>query len=163
MLSGAAGFYFLTQRHRTPRAQMPFDSDKKTVVLGSDEPPLGAGHGGIQCCTFHLIFLILENSFSPYPQVIISPRNYFLFTPLLPSVTIGILHPRSIFQPTQYITEHKSRNVSVIEAEATDVDVSVERPFMEGVGTDALLPYSQQTRRSLSRYVSTPLMLLTPP
>ena len=73
-----------------------------------------------------LIFLILKNPFSPYLQVVISPKNYFLFTPLLPSVAVGTLNPRSIIQPTRYITRHKSRNVSVIEAEATDVDVSVE-------------------------------------
>jgi NADH:ubiquinone reductase (non-electrogenic) len=39
MFGGAAGFYFLTQRDRTPGAQMPFDSDKKTVVV------LGSGWG----------------------------------------------------------------------------------------------------------------------
>lgn len=54
----------------------------------------------------------------------ISPRNYFLFTPLLPSVAIGTLDPRSIIQPTRYITRHKGRTVHVYEAEATDVDVS---------------------------------------
>jgi hypothetical protein len=97
-------------------AQPPFDSDKRTVVLGSNEPPLDTGHRGIQCCTFHLAFLILENLFSPYLQVVISLKNYFLFTPLLPSVAVGTLHPRSIIQPTQYITWHKSRNISVIEA-----------------------------------------------
>lgn len=57
-------------------------------------------------------------------QVVISPKNYFLFTPLLPSVAVGTLNPRSIIQPTRYITRHKTRTVSVIEAEATDVDVS---------------------------------------
>lgn len=57
-------------------------------------------------------------------QVVISPRNYFLFTPLLPSVAIGTLDPRSIIQPTRYITRHKNRTVHVYEAEATSVDVS---------------------------------------
>jgi len=59
-------------------------------------------------------------------QVVISPKNYFLFTPLLPSVAVGTLNPRSIIQPTRYVTRHKARNVSVIEAEATDVDVRIE-------------------------------------
>ena len=57
--------------------------------------------------------------------MVISPKNFFLFTPLLPSVAVGTLNPRSIIQPTRYITRHKSRAVSVIEAEATDVDVSM--------------------------------------
>ncbi|KAJ2928993.1 hypothetical protein H1R20_g8098, partial [Candolleomyces eurysporus] len=57
-----------------------------------------------------------------YNIVVISPKNYFLFTPLLPSIAVRTLNPCSIIQPTQYITQHKSHNVSVIEAEATDID-----------------------------------------
>lgn len=57
-----------------------------------------------------------------YNVVVISPRNYFLFTPLLPSVTVGTLEPRSIIQPTRYITRHKKRKVAVYEAEAQEVD-----------------------------------------
>jgi NADH dehydrogenase FAD-containing subunit len=114
--------------------------------LGSDEPSLDAGHRGIQRCTFHYIFLILENLFSPYLEVVISPKNYFLFTPLLPNVAVGTLNPRSIIQPTRDITRHKSRNVSVIEVEATDVDVSVEQLFANNVDTDVLMPCSQRTR-----------------
>ncbi|RXW11939.1 hypothetical protein EST38_g13916, partial [Candolleomyces aberdarensis] len=39
MFGGAAGFYFLTQRNRTPGAQTPFNPEKKTVVV------LGSGWG----------------------------------------------------------------------------------------------------------------------
>jgi len=56
----------------------------------------------------------------------VSPRNFFLFTPLLPSVAVGTLNTRSIIQSVRYITRHKTRNVSVIEAEATDVDVCTQ-------------------------------------
>ena len=59
-------------------------------------------------------------------QVVVSPRNFFLFTPLLPSVAVGTLNTRSIIQSVRYITRHKTRNVSVIEAEATDVDVCTQ-------------------------------------
>lgn len=45
-----------------------------------------------------------------------------MFTPLLPSVAVGTISPRSIIQPTRYITRHKKRLVSVIEAEAQSVD-----------------------------------------
>jgi NADH:ubiquinone reductase (non-electrogenic) len=57
-----------------------------------------------------------------YNVVVVSPKNYFLFTPLLPSVAVGTLSPRSILQPTRYLTRHKTRQVSVIEAEAKEVD-----------------------------------------
>lgn len=54
--------------------------------------------------------------------MVVSPRNYFLFSPLLPSVTVGTLEARSIIQPTRFITRHKKRKVEVYEAEAQDVD-----------------------------------------
>ncbi|KAF7377668.1 Mitochondrial external NADH dehydrogenase [Mycena sanguinolenta] len=59
-----------------------------------------------------------------YNVVVVSPKNYFLFTPLLPSVAVGTLSPRSIIQPTRYVTRHKARAVEVIEAEAHHVDVA---------------------------------------
>lgn len=55
-------------------------------------------------------------------QVVISPRNYFLFTPLLPSVTVGTLAARSILEPTRFLTRHLKREVKVIEGEVTSVD-----------------------------------------
>lgn len=51
-----------------------------------------------------------------------SPRNYFLFTPLLPSCTVGTIDVRSIVEPTRFITRHKSREIKVYEAECTDID-----------------------------------------
>jgi hypothetical protein len=36
---------------------------------------------------------------------------------------VGTISPRSILQPTRYLTRHKKRTVSVIEAETTEVDV----------------------------------------
>lgn len=68
--------------------------------------------------------LVSEDSITDTaPQVVISPKNFFLFTPLLPSVAVGTLNPRSIIQPTRYITRHKTRAVAVIEADAQEVDV----------------------------------------
>lgn len=56
-------------------------------------------------------------------QVVISPRNYFLFTPLLPSVTVGTLAARSVIEPTRFLTRHLPRKVEVYEGEVTAVDV----------------------------------------
>ncbi|KAF5309014.1 hypothetical protein D9619_013565 [Psilocybe cf. subviscida] len=108
VLVSTGGFYYITQRDRTPGPQMPFDADKKTLVV------LGSGWGATS--------LLSTLDTTDYNVVVISPKNFFLFTPLLPSVAVGTLNPRSIIQPTRYITRHKSRQVSVIEAEATDVD-----------------------------------------
>jgi NADH:ubiquinone reductase (non-electrogenic) len=68
--------------------------------------------------------------------VVISPRNYFLFSPLLPSVTVGTLEPRSIIQPTRYITRHKKREVKVYEASAQEVDPTKKTVTFEGESRD---------------------------
>ncbi|KDR70250.1 hypothetical protein GALMADRAFT_255137 [Galerina marginata CBS 339.88] len=107
VISGGA-FYYVSKQDRTPGPQLPFDPEKKTLVV------LGSGWGSTS--------LLKTLDTTDYNVVVISPKNFFLFTPLLPSVAAGTLNPRSIIQPTRYITRHKSRQVSVIEAEATDVD-----------------------------------------
>ncbi|KAM0754869.1 putative NADH dehydrogenase [Meredithblackwellia eburnea MCA 4105] len=57
-----------------------------------------------------------------YNVIVISPRNYFLFTPLLPSVTVGTLAARSILEPTRFLTRHLKRKVEVYEGEVTAID-----------------------------------------
>jgi NADH:ubiquinone reductase (non-electrogenic) len=98
----------VTQAQAHPPDQLPEDKTKPTLVV------LGSGWGA----TSFLKSLDTEE----FNVVVISPRNYFLFTPLLPSVTVGTLEPRSIIQPTRYITRHKKRSVQVYEAEAREVD-----------------------------------------
>lgn len=51
-----------------------------------------------------------------------SPRNYFLFSPLLPSTTVGTIDIRSIVEPIRFITRHKPHEVKVYEAECTAID-----------------------------------------
>ncbi|KXN85645.1 putative NADH-ubiquinone oxidoreductase C3A11.07, mitochondrial, partial [Leucoagaricus sp. SymC.cos] len=82
--------------------------EKKTLVV------LGSGWGATS--------LLKTMDTADYNVMVVSPRNFFLFTPLLPSVAVGTLNTRSIIQSIRYITRHKARNVSVIEAEASDVD-----------------------------------------
>ncbi|KAG8745489.1 NADH:ubiquinone oxidoreductase [Ceratobasidium sp. 428] len=108
LITATGIFIYTTQKDRHPGEQKPFDPEKKTIVI------LGSGWGA----TSMLKALDTED----YNVVVISPRNYFLFTPLLPSVAIGTLDSRSIIQPTRYITRHKSRRVYVYEAEAQSVD-----------------------------------------
>lgn len=54
--------------------------------------------------------------------MVISPRNYFLFTPLLPSCTTGTIEHRSIMEPIRNILRHKKAAVKFYEAEATKID-----------------------------------------
>lgn len=84
------------------------DPNKKTLVI------LGTGWGSVSL----LKKLDTEN----YNVVVISPRNYFLFTPLLPSCTTGLIEHRSIMEPIRTIVRSKNGSVMYYEAEATSVD-----------------------------------------
>lgn len=42
-----------------------------------------------------------------YDVVLVSPRNYFLYTPLLPAVAAGSMEERSIVQPVRQIMNDK--------------------------------------------------------
>lgn len=103
----AAGFYVYQANH--PPDQLPFDPSKKTVVV------LGSGWGATA--------LLDKIDTEHYNIVVISPANYFLFTPLLPSVTVGTLNGRSITQPTRHLVRYKKREVQVLDAEATKIDI----------------------------------------
>ncbi|CAN6193413.1 unnamed protein product [Urochloa humidicola] len=62
---------------------------------------------------------------SRYEVKVISPRNYFAFTPLLPSVTCGTVEPRSIIEPIRRMFEKKSKDVTFYEAECFKIDAIV--------------------------------------
>lgn len=67
------------------------DAPKKKVVV------LGTGWAGTS---------FLKNlDCSRYEVKVVSPRNYFAFTPLLPSVTCGTVEPRSIIEPVRRMFE----------------------------------------------------------
>ncbi|CDO76210.1 hypothetical protein BN946_scf184819.g10 [Trametes cinnabarina] len=135
LLTVASGvtLYYVAQKDRTPGPQLPHDPTKKTLVI------LGSGWGATS----------LLNSLDTidYNVIVISPKNYFLFTPLLPSVAVGTLSPRSILQPTRYVTRHKKRQVTVIEASATDVDpitktvTFADTSEIQGLVSTTTIPY----------------------
>jgi NADH:ubiquinone reductase (non-electrogenic) len=84
----------------------PGRSAKKKVVI------LGTGWGGMS---------FLKNLDSTkYDVRVVSPRNYFVFTPLLPSVTSGTVEARSITEPIRRIIRKK--DVKFVEAECTKID-----------------------------------------
>lgn len=94
--------------NRNPMDQDEPDPSKKTLVV------LGTGWGSVSL----LKKLDTEN----YNVIVISPRNYFLFTPLLPSCTTGTIEHRSIMEPIRNFLRHKKTAVKYYEAEATKID-----------------------------------------
>ncbi|WYZ39813.1 hypothetical protein EsH8_IV_000154 [Colletotrichum jinshuiense] len=100
------GYVVYDDRH--PEDQVELDPSKKTLVI------LGTGWGSVSL----LKKLDTEN----YNVIVISPRNYFLFTPLLPSCTTGTIEHRSIMEPIRSILRHKRAAVKYYEAEASSID-----------------------------------------
>ncbi|CAD6506157.1 BgTH12-07087 [Blumeria graminis f. sp. triticale] len=107
-IGGVAYLVYGIYELRNPEDQQVPDTSKKTLVI------LGTGWGAVSL----LKKLDTEN----YNVVVISPRNYFLFTPLLPSCTTGTVEHRSIMEPIRSITRHKKTAVKYYEAEATSID-----------------------------------------
>nr|XP_023882707.1 external alternative NAD(P)H-ubiquinone oxidoreductase B2, mitochondrial-like [Quercus suber]POE72683.1 external alternative nad(p)h-ubiquinone oxidoreductase b2, mitochondrial [Quercus suber] len=87
---------------------------KKVVVLGT-------GWAGTS---------FLKNLNNPtYDVQVISPRNYFAFTPLLPSVTCGTVEPRSIVEPIRNIVRKKHSDVQFCEAECFKIDAENKKIY----------------------------------
>uniref|UniRef100_A0ACD5W581 Uncharacterized protein n=1 Tax=Avena sativa TaxID=4498 RepID=A0ACD5W581_AVESA len=59
---------------------------------------------------------------SLYDVHVVSPRNYFMFTPLLPSVTCGTVEPRSIVEPIRNIVRKRGGAFRFWEAECFKID-----------------------------------------
>ncbi|GAB4859536.1 External alternative NAD(P)H-ubiquinone oxidoreductase B2, mitochondrial [Ancistrocladus abbreviatus] len=84
------------------------ETKKKRVVV------LGTGWAGTG---------FLKNLNNPsYDVHVISPCNYFAFTPLLPSVTCGTVEARSIVEPVRNIVKKKSLKVEFREAECYKIN-----------------------------------------
>ncbi|KAI1102817.1 FAD/NAD(P)-binding domain-containing protein [Jackrogersella minutella] len=109
LLAGVGAVIYDGYLDRHPEEQFFPDPNKKTLVI------LGTGWGSVA--------LLKKLDAANYNVVVISPRNYFLFTPLLPSCTTGNIEHRSIMEPVRQILRHKKAAVKFYEAEATHIDV----------------------------------------
>ncbi|KAF4982231.1 hypothetical protein FZEAL_2115 [Fusarium zealandicum] len=115
------------------------DSEEKRRL--KDKPRLvilGGGWGGVA--------LLKELNPDDYHVTVISPTNYFLFTPMLPSATVGTLELRSLVEPIRRILSRV--NGHFIRARADDVDFShklVEVSQKDAQGNDVrfYVPYDK--------------------
>ncbi|CAN6453373.1 unnamed protein product [Victoria cruziana] len=64
---------------------------------------------------------------SLYDVQVVSPRNYFAFTPLLPSVTCGTVEARSIVEPIRKLIKRKNDEIHYWEAECIKIDAANKR------------------------------------
>jgi len=130
-LFGYTCYIIYLDRH--PAEQSERDPNKKTLVI------LGTGWASVSL----LKKLDTEN----YNVVVVSPRNYFLFTPLLPSCTTGTIEHRSIMEPIRSILRHKRASVQYYEAEASSVDPDrkvvkiTDNSEVKGATVETEIPY----------------------
>jgi NADH:ubiquinone reductase (non-electrogenic) len=86
---------------------IPKTSKPRVVVLGS-------GWGAVS-----FIKAMNKNVAENYEVILLSPRNYFLYTPLLPAVATGTVEERSIVEPIRNIITGKG---DYYEAECQSID-----------------------------------------
>lgn len=117
------------------------DEDDEERRRNKDKPRLvilGGGWGGVA--------LVKELNPDNYHVTVVSPTNYFLFTPMLPSATVGTLGLRSLVEPIRRII-HGVRGHFVL-AKAEDVDfsarlVEVSQKDCHGVEQRFYIPYDK--------------------
>ncbi len=88
---------------------------KKLVVLGS-------GFGAFSC--------LKEIDTDYYDVKIVSPRNHFLYTPLLASTTVGTIEFRSIIEPIRNI-----KNTEYLQSYCYKIDEKNKKIFCEDADT----------------------------
>lgn len=81
-----------------------------------------------------------------YHVTVVSPSNHFLFTPMLPSATVGTLEFRSLVEPIRKIIRRIKGHF--LKASAVDVDFSNKLVELESYGPDGekqrfYLPYDK--------------------
>ena len=118
----------------------------KVIENNADNKPnvviLGSGWGAIS--------FLQHIDAKKYNVSIVSPRNYFLFTPLLPSTPVGTVDEKSIIEPVVNFALKKKGNVSYYEAEATSINPDRKTVTIKSVSTVSQL-YQPEKHLGLSQ------------
>ena len=101
-----------------PIIEALLDDDESEQARNNKDKPrlviLGSGWGSVA--------LLKQLSPDDYHVTVISPKNYFLFTPMLPSATVGTLEMRSLVEPIRRIVSRVRGHF--LRASAEDVEFS---------------------------------------
>ena len=134
------------------------DDDCEEMRRQKDKPKLvilGSGWGSVA--------LLKTLNPDDYHITVVSPTNYFLFTPMLPSATVGTLELRSLVEPIRRIVARVRGHF--LKAEAEEVEFSEK--LLEVSQTDAkgekrhfYLPYDKLVI-GVGKYLETTLKKFT--
>lgn len=125
-----------------PICEVLIDDDDSAEKQGQKDKPklviLGGGWGSVA--------MLKELNPDDYHVTVIAPQNYFLFTPMLPSATVGTLSLKSLVEPIRRVL-HRVKG-HFIHAQAEDVDFSarlVEVSQKDAYGKDVrfYVPYDK--------------------
>lgn len=117
------------------------EHDSEGMIEARDKPRLvilGTGWGSVA--------LLKHLTPGDYHVTVVSPTNYFLFTPMLPSATVGTLGLRSLVEPVRRIIQRVHGHF--LKAEAVDVEfseklVEVSQVDANGNKQNFYLPYDK--------------------
>ena len=104
---GAAAYPLVSAPFPLALSESPASPREKLVVLGS-------GWGAVA--------LLKNIDPTLYDVSVVSPRNFFLNTPLLPGVTVGTVEARSLIEPVRRLLPGKPGDATFFEAAAIAVD-----------------------------------------
>ncbi|KAF0273899.1 hypothetical protein FOG51_01470 [Hanseniaspora uvarum] len=113
---GIYGLY--KEQHPSALPVVDANSNKKKLVI------LGTGWASIT--------LLKSIDTSLYDITIISPRDHFLFTPLLPSAPVSTVAVESIKEDVSTLIRQGSGRVTFLQKEALDVDPENKKVIVEG-------------------------------
>lgn len=108
-----------------PPKQLPHDPSKKNIVV------LGSGWAGLS--------FIEELDNENYNVTVVSPKDYFVYTPLLPSYMVGDVSLASLLVKIKTILAYKKREVRYIKAYCTDVSPKTKTISIQAVDDDSKL------------------------
>ncbi len=131
---------------RTPA--VPPGSNGRMRLRASTKPVvlvLGSGWGA------HSLIKVIDTD--TYDVVVVSPRNHFLFTPMLPSTAVGTVEFRSLLEPIRT----SNPCVTYLEAECDSLDPNGggwdgRSRGRAGLAVITHFYLSACLRRSMSRY-----------
>jgi NADH dehydrogenase len=125
-----------------PIAEVLVDDDDCPEMAEQKHKPklviLGSGWGSVA--------LLKMLNPGDYHVTVVSPTNYFLFTPMLPSATVGTLELRSLVEPMRRIIQRLRGHF--LKAEAVGIEFSeklleVSQTDAAGVTRSFYLPYDK--------------------
>jgi len=102
------GGYVWQQRQLSLFSEDTFDDEKPKLVV------LGTGWGAMS--------LLSEVDTEKYNVAIVSPRNYFIFTPFLPCTTVGTIDLKHCVESVRRVLFRFRKKAKYYEAAASDID-----------------------------------------